>query len=165
MLDESIPTPVRTPGRRLPRFEVSIFLLVLAIVLFGAFHSFQHFWQARARAGTYQAVFITNGQVYFGKLQSAGNREVILDNVYYLQSSNAVQPAAGQPASPSSNTNVSTGAAISQTQYTLVKLGQELHGPTSRMYVNRSQILFTEDLRSDSQVIQAIRRAQQPAAK
>ncbi len=135
--------------------EVSLFLLVLVIVLYGALGMFQNFWQQRQRATTYQAVFLTNGQVYFGKLQGNGRNEVLLQDVYYLQSAGTVQPASSQ--TTSANANVNTSPANTNTpQYSLVKLGQELHGPTDRMYINRSQVLFTEDLRSNSQVVQAI---------
>jgi hypothetical protein len=38
-------------------------------------------------------------------------------------------------------------------QFQLIKLGNELHGPTDKMYINRSQVLFYEQLRKDSQVV------------
>jgi hypothetical protein len=40
----------------------------------------------------------------------------------------------------------------------LVKLGAELHGPTDEMRINRDHILFIEDLKDDSQVVQGIKR-------
>ena len=39
----------------------------------------------------------------------------------------------------------------------LVKLGDELHGPADKMEINRDQILFIEDLKPNSQVVMAIK--------
>jgi len=91
---------------------------------------------------TYQAVFLTNGQVYFGKLYQPKSQYAILKNVFYLQIAQAPQPIkAGE--TPPANIN-------------LVKLGGELHGPTDEMRINRDHILFVEDLKPDSRVVQAI---------
>jgi len=37
-----------------------------------------------------------------------------------------------------------------------MKLGGEIHGPENRMMLNKSQILFIEDLKPDSQIVGAI---------
>ncbi len=90
----------------------------------------------------YQAVFLTNGQVYFGKISNTEENYVTLDNIYYLQ----VGPAQGSgTASENSSQNIS-----------LVKLGNELHGPVDEMHISRTQILFFEDLKNDGQVVKAI---------
>lgn len=99
----------------------------------------------------YQAVFLSNGQVYFGKISSDEGNYVTLQDIYYLQ---VVQPplqgnqqgtATGQPA-----------AAAAQPQISLVKLGNELHGPVDEMHISRAQILFYEDLKADGSVVKAI---------
>lgn len=85
----------------------------------------------------YQAVFLTNGQVYFGKLHDYyGNRPYMTD-VYYFQGSNA------------------GGTSQSSTQQ-LRKLGQEVHGPEQKLILNKDSILFVENLREDSSVVSAI---------
>jgi hypothetical protein len=43
-----------------------------------------------------------------------------------------------------------------QQELTLIKLGNELHGPTDKMTINRDHVLLTEALRNDSRVVQAI---------
>lgn len=89
--------------------------------------------------GGWQAVFLTNDQVYFGKLQSLSREYVALDQIFYLRVAQPLQVgAAGQPA------------------LNLVKLGGELHGPTDAMYIPKDKIMFWENLRGDSQVVQAI---------
>lgn len=88
----------------------------------------------------WQAVFLVNNQVYFGRLKNYNRGYVRLDDVYYLQITQALQPQApGQPP-----------------QLNLVKLGGELHGPEDRMFIPKDRILFFEDMKADSQVVQAI---------
>jgi hypothetical protein len=48
---------------------------------------------AKVDANAYQAIFLTNGQVYFGKLSDVNNGYVNIKDVYYLQVQQAVQPA------------------------------------------------------------------------
>jgi hypothetical protein len=99
--------------------------------------------------GAYQSVFLTNGQVYFGKVVSGSNADpIVLQDVYYLQVTQQLQPAPDASASPQPVPQIS-----------LVKLGNELHGPTDEMRITRSQMLFIEDLKSDSQVVKAIQTA------
>ena len=99
----------------------------------------------------YSAVFLTNGQVYFGKVYGRTAETVDLRNIYYLQVNQQVQPE--QKASPSA-------APTPQPQVSLVKLGNELHGPNDRMQISTNQVLFTESLKNDSKVVDAIRANQ-----
>jgi len=86
----------------------------------------------------YQAVFLTNGQVYFGHIKDINSSYIDLTNIYYLQSSSNDTSAA----SPSTaNNNV-----------TLIKLGCELHKPYDQMLINVSQVSFWENIQSDGQV-------------
>ena len=102
---------------------------------------------------TYQAVFLANGQVYFGKLHNAPGRAMTLDDVFYLQVNQPLQQ--GSAAASSSGVASSTGAAPAR--FSLIKLGQaEIHGPQDRLYLMKSQLLFWENLRSDSQVVESI---------
>lgn len=87
-----------------------------------------------------QAVFLNSGQVYFGNISSLNNQYFVLGNVYYLQSAStdATKTAAA-------NNNIS-----------LVKLGCELHQPYDKMIINRDQVTFWENLKSDGQVAKAV---------
>lgn len=91
-----------------------------------------------------QAVFLTNGQVYFGKVADINSKYVDLQNIYYLNSQQQ----------PESSTNKNTSQQ--QTSFSLVKLGCELHGPADRMVINREQVSFWENLTSDGKVAKAI---------
>ena len=98
-------------------------------------------------SSSYQAIFLTNGQVYFGKASNLNSNYVTLRDVYYLQVSQVLQPVQGKKQPEPQQT------------LTLVKLGTaELHKPKDEMKINRDQILFIEDLENDSQVVQAVER-------
>jgi hypothetical protein len=100
-------------------------------------------------SGTYQAVFLTNGQVYFGKLREANREYLVLEDIYYLQVSQRLQPAEGEPG----------------TDITLVKLGNELHGPEDIMYVPKGQVIFWENMKADSAVVQVINQLKEQQAQ
>lgn len=86
---------------------------------------------------TYQAVFLTNDQIYFGRLKNISSDYLILSDVYYVKIN---KDGAGQ----------------------LVKLGiGEPHGPKNEMIINQDQILFWENMRFDSQVVKTIQTMQQ----
>ena len=105
----------------------------------------------------YQAVFLSNGQVYFGKLSGMTASYATLKDIYYLQ---VTTPPAGDAS------QLNQQQAQQQQQLSLVKLGEELHGPVDEMKINRDQVLFYEDIKEDGRVMQAIREYQKnpPAA-
>jgi hypothetical protein len=96
----------------------------------------------------YQAVFLTNGQVYFGKVSNVNSGYVDLADIYYLQVQQSVQPDA-------------KAASSENPQVSLAKLGSELHGPEDQMKISREQILFWENLKDDSKVVEAIKKNQE----
>ena len=83
----------------------------------------------------YQAVFLTNNQVYFGKLVNRNSQYPVLKDIYYLQVTQTLQPR-DENQQPIPNLN-------------LVKLGAEVHGPQDEMVINRDHIMFYEDLKED----------------
>ncbi|HVE80934.1 MAG TPA: hypothetical protein VNA68_02225 [Candidatus Dormibacteraeota bacterium] len=97
----------------------------------------------------YQALFLTNGQVYFGKLKSVDSSYVRLNDIYYLQVQQSVQPGEQKKEGDDK-----------QPQVSLAKLGGELHGPEDVMYISRDQVLFWENLKDDGKVVTAIKENQ-----
>jgi hypothetical protein len=83
----------------------------------------------------YQAVFLTGGQVFFGKLQQENDEYFLLYDVFYLSVPD--QPGA---------------------QGQLIKRGNELHGPKEPMIIPARDVLFIENLRDDGEVAVAIRK-------
>jgi hypothetical protein len=91
-------------------------------------------------ANKYYAVLLTNGSVYFGKLEGMGSPSPVLMDVFY------VQPGPVDP-----NTKQPSGMV-------LVHRGKELHGP-DRMILNDRSIVFVEPVGPDSRVAQLIKEA------
>lgn len=92
-------------------------------------------------SNSYQAVFLDNGQVYFGKLQGLNDKYFSLTDVFYLKDANGKDIATG-------------GSANMQ----LVKLGNEVHGPKDDMYIPADKIEFIENLKNSGQVVTSIKR-------
>ena len=101
--------------------------------------------------GKYQAVFFTNGQVYFGKLHPFNNEYMKLTDVYYLQSQ--------QSETDSKNPQKAT---TDQNNVQLIKLGNEIHGPQDEMVIAKDQVLFYENLKADGKVSQTIAQSKNP---
>ena len=91
----------------------------------------------------YQAVFLSDGQIYFGKVTDVQAEYLVLEDIYYLQVEQQVQPER-------------EGEAAAQPKVSLAKLGSELHGPEDQMFISRLQVLFWENLKTDGQVTTAI---------
>jgi len=111
-------------------------------------------------AKKYQAVFLSNGQVYFGELRGEKGDYAILASIYYLQQVNqpVQQTASASVSKDNKNNQILPQADLnSSPDVRLVKLGSELHGPEDMMYIAKSHILFYEDLKDNSRVVQAIK--------
>lgn len=90
---------------------------------------------APARSG-YYGVFLANGQAYFGNIAKEDDHQLVLKNIFYIQK------------------NADSGQAGGDV--TLLKLGNELHGPEDMMEINKAQIMFIEQLKPDGKVAKAI---------
>jgi hypothetical protein len=84
-------------------------------------------------SGAYQAVFLTNDNTFFGKLQLQGDDWFVLSDVFYLSVTEESGPQ-------------------------LIKRGSEPQGPREPMIIPRGQVLFIENLREDSDVVTAIKQ-------
>ena len=93
----------------------------------------------------HQAVFFSSGQVYFGKLEVVNADYMRLTDVFYIQSGSS-------DTGDSENPQESSGSSME-----LIKLGEEVHGPEDEMIINRDQMLFFENLKSDGKVSQLIK--------
>ncbi len=86
----------------------------------------------------YQAVFLDNGQAFFGKLENAGSAYPVLKDVFYIQ----------RQANPDTK----------EVKSILVKRSLDWHGP-DRMYLNASHIALIESVSPNSQVAKLIKEA------
>ncbi len=87
----------------------------------------------------YQAVFLANGQTYFGHYLDRLGPYVKVENAFYITQ----QPTTDENQTPESR---------------LIRRGSELHQPLPYVLIPKSAILFVEDLRADSQVAQFMDR-------
>lgn len=97
-------------------------------------------------SGRYQAVFFTNGQVYFGKLHPLSGGYMKLTNIFYLQTKSSSDSGNPQETDSESDQGV-----------VLIKLGDEIHGPEDEMIISKDQVLFFENLKPDGKVSQTIK--------
>jgi len=95
-------------------------------------------------ATEYQAVFMDNGQVFFGRVQKSGPSFLTLRDVFYIQRQ-ASKDGKEEP------------------RAVLLKRGSEWHGPDS-MLINLEHVVLIEPVAPDSRVFQLIMQAQRPPA-
>ena len=88
--------------------------------------------------GEYQAVFLDNGQVFFGKLSDVGSDYPLLKEIFYVQTQ--------------------TNPETKEVRSILIKRGNEWHGPTS-MRVNSKHIVIIEPVSAESKVAKLIAEA------
>ena len=91
----------------------------------------------------YQAVFLSNGQHYFGKLSILNDGYLKLTDVYYLESADE---------------------DTTKKQVELRKLGEtEIHAPEDTMIISKDQVLMYENLKDSGQVVKSIDQHKQQA--
>ena len=98
---------------------------------------------APALSTEYHAVLLINGQAFFGKIDNLESENVVLRDVFYIQS----------------RQNPETKAVSN----VLIKRGQEWHAP-DRMILNRRQVLLIEPVTEGSQVAKLIGEQQAKGA-
>ncbi len=152
-----LPQRIVNEKKSLKRFvlPVAVGIVVIVLGVVGALA-----WSNMQNTGTpidsskYQAVFFTNGQVYFGKLQSVNTEHMKMTDIYYLQ--------AQQSADTTKDSKNPQATSTDQSNVQLIKLGDEIHGPEDAMIINKSQVLFYENLKPDGKVAQSIEKYKKP---
>lgn len=137
--------------RRKKLIGLLVGLVVLVLLASGVYYFYKQQSQTAVGGNGYQAVFLTNGQVYFGKLHKSQNGFLTMSDIYYLQ---VQQPQPSGSAVADATKSNQQDSAATDTQ--LVKLGQELHAPEDRMVINKDQVLFWENIKDSGKVVQAI---------
>jgi len=124
--------------------------VILVLILLDSTYGFISVVSGNAGAkGKLQAVFLTNNQIYFGHLAPYGMDTYILRGAYYVRSTQV-------PVTPSLTGNDSQKDQQYTTQNELVPVTQDSHGPEDTLYIPARQILFWQNLRSDSVVARTI---------
>lgn len=123
-----------------------ITVIVVLILAVAGYMMFNRPVSSSIDSGKYQAVFLSNGQVYFGKLQTLNSEYMRLTDIYYLQSQqSATDVGSSDNPQDSSDGNVQ-----------LIKLGEEIHGPEDEMIFSKEHMLFFENLKIDGNVARSI---------
>ena len=117
--------------------------VALALVAFALLFAIVRWWDfalPNVGAARYQAVFLSNGQTYFGRYIDRIGSYVKIEGAYYIQQT---------PTATEEQPNLPPESK-------LVRRGSELHQPLPSILIPKTAILFVEDLRSDSSVVQFI---------
>lgn len=93
----------------------------------------------------WQAVFLENDQVYFGKLKEYDEGYVVMRDVYYLRSASALDPVTEEQTA----------------NLDLIKLGGEVHGPEDEIFIPKAQIVYFENMKKNSRVVESIMESKQ----
>lgn len=141
------------PKKKQHKRKLLVIIFAVVLISAGIFLSFlvlrNSSTTAHIDSGKYQAVFFTNGQVYFGKLSPLSGGYLKLEDIYYLQTK-----------TDDASSNPQETATETANDVELIKLGNEIHGPEDEMIVNKDQVLFFENLKQDSRVSQSIKTYQ-----
>jgi len=131
-------------------WTIVIILVVVVIAAVGWF-----VWSGSKNSATgidnskYQAVFMSNGQIYFGKLSDFNDASFKITNIYYPQAQTTDETDTKK-----------TDVQSSQSNIQLFRVTDGVHGPEDQMIITKSQILYYENLKSDSKVTQLIEQNQ-----
>ena len=118
-------------------FTASILVAALIILLFIGVPREQSY----VNKDNEQAVLLTSGQVYFGKIKTVNKEYLELQHVFYYSNSDSSVPV---------NLNTQQGSVA------VTKMGCEPHAPADRMVINRDQVVYWENLQPAGQVSKKI---------
>lgn len=139
---------VRTPSIKRSRMKSLGLALVsiLAVGLLGliAWYTLRPSAQP-LNANQYQVVYLTGGQMFFGKLQNTDGDYLYMKSPYTAQSTTASADDKTKAAEPTT---------------TLLRVKDQLYGPDDTVAVKSSQVVFWQNLRDDSKVTQALKSKQ-----
>lgn len=139
--------PTSTPPKKNRRLWLTGVGIGAVLLVVAGYFAWSNVYSAAAPgidSGKYQAVFLVNGDIYFGKLEPASRDHMKLTNIYYIQSQ------------ANSSTENTQQTEKDKNNVQLIKLGEEIYGPEDMMIISRDQIMLYENLKPDSKVAKAI---------
>lgn len=135
---------LKLKNRKLSKRSLIVAIVIVILVAVGGWFAFRFIAYAGIDTSRYQAVYLDNDNVYFGKVEILLNGDILLNDVFRVQ-------AAEGSAGTNQNANAQAAADIR-----LIKPGNELHAPDDKMLIGREKILFIENLKTDGKVTNAI---------
>lgn len=133
-------------NKKLTRFV--LFVIAVAVVATGLYYAYNSYYSKSSTASPaasffankYFAVFLDNGDVYFGKISNKESTFVMVDDAFYLKVTQVTQKN-------------NEGKSVDVPQLNLVKLGNEVHKPIGKIEIQRSHIVSIQELAPDSEAI------------
>ena len=127
-------------SRFLTRSTIFLSFLVIQVLLFFVYGCTKS--DQKVKIDTeYKAVFLDNGQIFFGKLEETGPSYLMLRDVFYVQSQVIQQEKEKK-----------------EVRNILIKRGNEWHGP-DLMYITKQHVVVIEPVSPNSRVAQLIKEA------
>ncbi|MFZ1458609.1 MAG: hypothetical protein WAT17_01900 [Candidatus Saccharimonadales bacterium] len=93
---------------------------------------------------TYQVVYLTNGQAYFGKLENTSGEYLVIRSPYSAQSVQSEQKA-GEVTTPTT---------------TLLRVRDQVYGPEDSIAIRTETVAFWQNLRDDSKITALLKSKQ-----
>ena len=128
---------MQKPFEWIKGFAALVAAAALCVIVYQGWHGHR----APELSTPYHAVALTNGQVFFGRIDSLDGDYTVLRDVFYIQS----------------RQNPDT----KQVANVLIKRGGEWHAP-DRMILNRQHVVLIEPVKEDSQVAKLIAEQNTP---
>ena len=125
--------------------SMGIFIIIAVIIFRTTYH---HITYAGIDTKRYQAVYLTNNNVYFGRVHVLVNGDTFLTDVFRVQ--------ANTTTNDQNSTATKTSTSDDSSGIRLIKPGKELHAPDDTMLIKKDSILFIENLKTNGKVTQAI---------
>jgi len=135
---------VKSYGKTIFVFVILIFVLVLIFTGISLWQdgTVRNTIQLLKYRGSYQAVFLTNGQAYFGNITEITNEYIILKDPYSIKVQQKQTDEEGQ---------------TKQSEIKLLSIEDEFYKPEGYMLIEKSAINFIEELKDSSQIIDIIK--------
>lgn len=124
----------------------TILMVLLVFVITASFFFYISALRHKSFSSAFQVVVLDTGEVFFGTIKKNSNDNIELVNVYYL---------------PIDATDLFSPKVNSSDSFSVIKIGNELHGPEDSMYITKEHIVFIQNLKEDSRIVTAIKEYQQ----
>lgn len=121
---------------------ILIFVLVVTFMLISLWQdgTFRNIYQSISFRSSFQAVFLSNGQLYFGKITEITNGYIKMEKPHFLQLAQDQE-------------DLAEGV---QPEMQLISIKDEFHKPKDFVLIEKSSVIFIEELRDASQITDAI---------
>lgn len=137
------------------RIFIGVFVFMIIVALDQSYKFTSAFRNDIQTKSKWQAVFLSNDQVYFGHLSQYGINYWRLDNAHYIKVTKVpVAPSAAQD--PKAKTNSQDQQPQFENRTSLVKLSDDMHEPENTLYIPKENILFWQDLQNSSSIVQTL---------